>query len=120
MASEVVWDPRSGRQAATATAQLENQQGNATDPRSILHYEEQFKVLICKEHGYALQNLAEHLRKHHAVNAQDRQQIVQEYSNFELLRPQDVPLPEPIGKPFDSLRKPVKALTQTSLYHRLQ
>lgn len=78
--------------------------------KTLLHYEEDFKVLICKAHGYALQNLDEHLRKHHNMNARDRREIIQEYSTLELLKPENVPLPEPISQPFKALGDPIKAL----------
>lgn len=35
---------------------------------------------------------------------------MQEYSRLELLKPHEVSMPEPIGRPFESLGKPVKAL----------
>ena len=123
MASEIVWDPRTGKQITTAAhsqatlqaeassiLQEENQQRKAATIKNLLHYEEHFKVLICKEHGYAVQNLAQHLYKLHTIEASVRRQIVQEYSGLELLDPKHVPLPEPLGQPFECLGKPVKAL----------
>ena len=75
-----------------------------------MHYEEYFRVLICKEHKHAIQNLDEHLRKHHSIDSKARRQVVQRYSSLALLEPQDVPLPEPLRQPFEALGKPIRAL----------
>jgi hypothetical protein len=45
-----------------------------------LCYLREFKVLVCREHATAVQNLDAHLRKYHAVPAQQRSRIVEKYS----------------------------------------
>ena len=77
---------------------------------NVLHYEPEYKVLICKEHGYAVRNLCLHLRDAHTVSAEDRRLIVDKYAGLSLAKPVEVPLPPPLGPPFEALGQPIDAL----------
>jgi len=45
---------------------------NADD---LLHYEAPYKVLVCKYHHYALQNLRNHLRTEHSGTAKEKEAV---------------------------------------------
>ncbi|KAH7020668.1 hypothetical protein B0J12DRAFT_746545 [Macrophomina phaseolina] len=75
-----------------------------------LHYEPDFKVLICKEHRYAVRNLDQLLRDAHLVTAKDRRAIVEKYAGLALARPEEVQLPPPLEPPLDALGRSVDAL----------
>ncbi|TKA60633.1 hypothetical protein B0A49_13140 [Cryomyces minteri] len=126
MASHILWDPRTGTQALTAadttryttpltTTEKEHepvqkgQQITLTNAELVLQYEPQHKVLICREHHYAVQNLAKHLKVYHVGDAREKRAVVGKYRQYAFLKPVEVPLPEPVGAPFDSLGKPRKA-----------
>ncbi|KAK4947069.1 hypothetical protein LTR66_014220 [Elasticomyces elasticus] len=75
----------------------------------LLQYEPDYKVLICKDHGYALQNINRHLEKHHSIAAKERKAIVRKYAHYPLLEPSHVPLPLPLGPRLEVLGEPVDA-----------
>ncbi|GAB7357797.1 hypothetical protein MBLNU459_g0613t1 [Dothideomycetes sp. NU459] len=72
----------------------------------ILQYEEQYKVIICREHGYAVRNLARHLRESHLGKAKDKQQVVRMFSDCEVADPREVLVPPPLEAPIEALGKP--------------
>ena len=75
----------------------------------FLKYEREFRVLICKVHGYAVRNLENHLRTHHVGSQKEKKAVVDAYKDYQLSNVASVPLPEPLKKPFASLGKPRKA-----------
>lgn len=64
--------------------------GSAQFADSFLHYEADYKVLICREHGYALWSLSTHLRNQHFIPAKARKAIVEKYNSYTLLDPKDI------------------------------
>lgn len=99
---EVQWDLWSGTQqqveaasaaativARTATGRIEN---DAHIADGFLHYEVDYQVLICKEHGYALRSLTMHLRDQHSIPAKARRAIVAKYTRFSLSDPKEISL----------------------------
>ena len=76
---------------------------NADD---LLHYEAPYKVLVCKYHQYALQNLRNHLRTEHSGTAKEKEAVANKYAGLEILKPAEVPLPSPLQQPIESLGKP--------------
>jgi len=75
----------------------------------FLHYKADYRVLICKEHGYALRSLSTHLRDQHSIPAKARKAIVAKYNSYSLPGPKEIPLPPPFGRPFEALAAPVEA-----------
>jgi len=76
----------------------------------LLYYDHAYKVLICKEHRYAMRNLDMHLRDQHAVGIAVRRIIVERYASLPVARPADVRLPPPFGPPCVALGLPVDGL----------
>ena len=76
----------------------------------LVCYNNKYKILICKEHCYAIQNLDRHLRDEHAVAAKVRKIIVSKHASLVLAKPTDVRQPPPLGEAFDALKPPVDAL----------
>jgi hypothetical protein len=79
--------------------------GNADD---WLHYKSQYRVLVCRYHGYSVQTLASHLRLHHKVRSSERSAIEEKFSTCELLEPAQVAKPLPLEAPFDWLGAPMR------------
>jgi superfamily II DNA/RNA helicase len=75
----------------------------------LLHYDDEYQVLICTAHGYAIRNLDLHLRDEHAVPSAVRRIIAEKHASQPLAEPKRVRQPPP-GPPFDVLRPPVDAL----------
>lgn len=113
---EVQWNLWSGTQqveaasaaAMTAAMTTTNSTGSVQSADSFLHYEADYKVLICKEHGYALRNLSTHLRDHHSIPAKARKAIVAKYHSYPLLDPKEISLPPLFGRPFEALAAPIE------------
>ncbi|KAL2356365.1 hypothetical protein BJ546DRAFT_601037 [Cryomyces antarcticus] len=107
MAMNVCWNPHTTTQHATTAGPV--CQITIENEEEVLHYEPEYKVLICREHGYSVRNLHDHLRDQHATNIKERRAIVEKYAQYELLEPRNVPLPPPLGSPIEGLGKPVEA-----------
>ncbi|KAF4546948.1 Orsellinic acid-like protein [Elsinoe fawcettii] len=75
----------------------------------ILQYEPRFKVIICTTHKAAIRGLAKHLNRHHVASSAHKKYIVDKYSQYEVVDPRNVPLPEPLGPAFGSLGRPLQA-----------
>ena len=73
-----------------------------------LCYLRDFKVLVCREHATAVQNLDAHLRKYHALPAQRRSRIVEKYSGVLRRGPGEVKLPSPGARPIEVLGDPLE------------
>ena len=77
---------------------------------NFLIYNEQYQVLICRTHGYAVRNLKQHLRTEHvSLPLMNRKAILERYSRCDLVRPSDVCSPPPGGPSIVGLRDPVDA-----------
>lgn len=69
-------------------------------------YLEDYRVIVCKEHGYAVQNLRWHLLKYHVFRQDARKAIVQKFDGLPLVPPQEAPLPRPYSPPMACLASP--------------
>lgn len=76
----------------------------------FLHYIPEYKVLVCKEHCYALRNLDLHLRDSHTIAVGDRRAIAGRYAALSLAKPAEVPLPPPLSPPFEALGQPMDGI----------
>ena len=85
------------------------QQLTLDNASSLLVYEPIYKVIICTEHQYALQNIERHLEEFHGGNKAVRVTVVQSFSEYETVGPSELQLPEPLGQPIASLGKPLSA-----------
>jgi len=94
---------------AAATTTATNGAGSARFADNFLHYDADYQVLICKEHGYTLQSLSTHLRDQHSIPAKARKATVEEYRSCALLDPTELSLPPPFGPPFNALAAPIRA-----------
>jgi Orsellinic acid/F9775 biosynthesis cluster protein D len=92
-------DPRAARLQAAADAVASR----------LLHYNVEYKVLICREHRYAIRGLYAHLQQQHLVATNIRRILVERYGSLALVEPKDVRLP-PLGPPINELRPPVDVL----------
>ncbi|KAK5200476.1 hypothetical protein LTR16_006035, partial [Cryomyces antarcticus] len=108
----ISWNPYTGAQhvapaerVAVATAS----QFTAANIEELLQYEPDYKVLVCKDHAYALQNVNRHLEKYHSIAAKERKAIVRKYAQYTLLEPSRVPLPLPLRPPLKVLGEPIDA-----------
>ena len=104
----VRWNPRKGSQRATITKSATKLSAENSD--EVLHYEADYKTLICKEHGHGIQNLHDHLRDQHTTSVKDRRAIIEKYAHCEVLEPAQVQLPPPLRPPIPALGKPIEAL----------
>ena len=78
--------------------------GNSDD---CFCYLQKFRVLVCREHATAVQNLELYLRDHHVVAALERRDIVAKYGELRRRKPAEVTLPQPLGPPIKVLGKPL-------------
>ena len=75
-----------------------------------LLYLDKYRVLVCKEHYTAIQNVNVHLRSQHAAIASaDRKAVVDYCRRWRVVEPQDVELPPPLGPLIEELGKPQDA-----------
>jgi hypothetical protein len=77
---------------------------------ALLEHDDEYGVLICREHGYAVRNLNLHLRDEHAAAARIRRRVVERHASLALAAPADAAVPPPFEAAFDALRPPVDAL----------
>lgn len=89
---------------------ISNNRFTVEKAEEIFHYLQDFRVLICREHATAVQNLDTHLRDHHAVPADERNAITEKYSRWWIKKPAEVELPPPMRRPFKALGDPLDAL----------
>ena len=108
----ICWDIESGLQQMTdATSPMPISLLTMAGADDFLQYEPKYKVLICRQHRYAVRNLDRHLRdEHKAIHLKKRRAIVERYARCELREPAEVQLPPPLGPPILALGQPVKAL----------
>lgn len=75
-----------------------------------LYYDSHYKVLVCRYHGYAVRNLATHLRLQHKVRSSERSAIERKYGACELLEPAQVATPPSLQAPLDWLGSPMRGI----------
>ena len=66
------------------------------------------RVLVCREHRYAVRNLKTHLDRSHALPAVVKKAVLAHFARLSLVLPEQAPLPEPDGAPIECLGQPVK------------
>jgi hypothetical protein len=76
----------------------------------MLTYLPTYRILICREHHYAIYSVDEHLKRYHKLPIVDRRAVINAYSNLSLLSPDQVPLPTPYIPPLVELGAPEDAL----------
>jgi len=82
---------------------------NADD--NIICYEAEYKVLICRQHYYAMWNLHDHLHdKHMIIGIEQHCVIAERYTQYELQKLGKMQQPLPLGPPIPALSQPIKAL----------
>jgi superfamily II DNA helicase RecQ len=74
-----------------------------------LEWHEEYGVLICTRHGYAVRNLGFHLQEYHTGTAKERRAVLELFRRYKIREPREVALPAPLRAPFASLGKPVNA-----------
>lgn len=79
--------------------------GNADE---WLYYDSRYRVLVCRYHGYAVRNLATHLRLQHKVRSSERAAIEKKFGACELLEPAQVTTPPTLQAPLDWLGAPMR------------
>ena len=84
---------------------LEIVAGNADE---WLYYDSRYRVLVCRYHGYAVRNLATHLRLQHKVRSSERAAIEKKFGACELLEPAQVTTPPTLQAPLDWLGAPMR------------
>jgi hypothetical protein len=77
---------------------------------ALLKHDDEYGVLICREHGYAVRNLNLHLRDEHATAARIRRRVVKRHASLTLATPADAAVPAPFEAAVNALRPPVNAL----------
>ena len=73
-----------------------------------LYYDSRYRVLVCRYHGYAVRNLATHLRLQHKVRSSERAAIEKKFGACELLEPAQVTTPPTLQAPLDWLGAPMR------------
>ena len=73
-------------------------------------YLHEYKILVCKEHGFGLRNLRRHLLEQHSYSRYARDAIIERFGNLDIVNPEDAPLPPSGSEPFESLLSPKLAL----------
>jgi hypothetical protein len=78
-------------------------------PADLIVHDQHFHVLICREHGYAVQNLRKHLRNQHpSLTLQERRAIEEAHTSHAVLLPEQVKHPTEIVAPIPGLAMPVQ------------
>lgn len=113
----VQWDSQSDIQqveAVSAAVMIAvttaiNSTESAQFVNSFLHYEVNYKMLICKKHDYTLWSLSTHLCNQHFISAKTWKAIVEKYNSYTLLNSKDILLPPLFKQSFEALTVTVKA-----------
>ena len=77
---------------------------------NVIRFLNNFSVLVCKEHRTAIINVDKHLLQHHALPAAVRRPLVKHYSQYEIVDPKSVKLPEQPADPINALGPPLDGL----------
>lgn len=80
----------------------------ARNAEEWFYYDPHYRMLVCGYHGYAVRNLATHLRLQHKVRSSERSAIEQKFRGCELLDPAQVATPPPLQAPLDWLGAPMR------------
>jgi hypothetical protein len=74
-----------------------------------LEWHENYAILICRTHQYAIKNLYYHLRDYYSGSIKEKKAVVQLFKRHQLSDPKGVVLPPLLEELFASLRKPLNA-----------
>jgi hypothetical protein len=66
-----------------------------------LHYNTEYKVLICKEHGYAIASWKRHLADYHTFTRAEMKEAIRCFQGLEVVRPEHALLPPPDSQPIE-------------------
>jgi hypothetical protein len=69
-------------------------------------YLEDYELIICSEHGYALRNLNRHLLDYHNYPRNVRKAIIQRFNGVPHRLPEHARLPKAFGSPMDAIAAP--------------
>ena len=107
--------PQPARNNATATSPTLNTPRWRTrstlaitidNAKETLEWQPEYGIIICRNHGYAIGSVAQHLCVYHAGKDTEKKAVVDFLSKHVLQNPKDVLLPLPLEQPFEALRKP--------------
>jgi hypothetical protein len=73
-------------------------------------YLSDYKILVCKEHGFGLRNLRRHLLEQHACSKNVRDAIIDHFASWDINSPEDAPLSTSVVERFGCLQAPRLAL----------
>jgi hypothetical protein len=76
---------------------------------SPITYNTQYQLLICREHGYALQNFKTHLRDEHSLSLTERKVIIAQHEQQPLTPASQLVHPLSVSSPVPGLKKAIKA-----------
>ena len=62
----------------------------------VLEWQPEYGIIICRDHGYAIGGVAQHLRLYHTGKDIEKKAVVELFSEYVLRRPKDVLLPLPL------------------------
>lgn len=80
--------------------------GQETAAIEAFEYLSEYKLMVCKEHGYALRNLDRHLLEYHVFPLSVRKAVVQHFNGVRRVLPEDARLPTPYGPPINVITPP--------------
>lgn len=69
-------------------------------------YLREYRLIVCREHGYALRNLDRHLLEYHVYPRTVRKAIAQRFSGVPRVAPENAPLPKAYGPPIEAIEPP--------------
>lgn len=69
-------------------------------------YLEDYELIICREHGYALRNMNRHLLDYHTYPRDVRKAIIQRFNGLPCRLPEHARLPKAFGSPVDTIAAP--------------
>lgn len=82
------------------------QDAEAATAVETFKYLEEHKLIVCREHGYALRNLDRHLVDYHVYPQRVRKTISRLFNGVEFVFPEDAPLPKAYGPPIEHIAPP--------------
>ncbi|KAK5041475.1 hypothetical protein LTR84_002973 [Exophiala bonariae] len=79
---------------------------SSTEP---ILYNTTLQIFVCRQHGYATTDLAQHLRREHQLPLGERNAIIRRFSSQVCAPTSSIPLPPPFQDPIEGLAAPVRA-----------
>jgi hypothetical protein len=66
---------------------------------------EDYRALVCIEHGYAVQNISSHLRVYYYKSTKEKRAVTDMFIDYNIQAPKDISLPPLLGIPLLALGK---------------